>query len=102
MDRPRPQSESLNGHRCAQIYSASGMERSLRAIMDVRAQMGSKPSPYAALSPSAGGGHADWHWARMCHNRDAAISLGSICRRVNSNMYLSVGPYSGLVGLILG
>ena len=42
------------------------MERSLRAIMDIRAQMGSKPGPYASarLSPSAGGGHADWLWAR--------------------------------------
>jgi len=36
------------------------MERSLRAIMDIRAQMGSKPGPYASarMSPSAGCGHA--------------------------------------------
>jgi hypothetical protein len=32
------------------IDSASGMERALRAIMDIRAD----------LSPAAGGGHADW------------------------------------------
>jgi hypothetical protein len=30
---------SSNGYRSAQIYSASGMEQSLRAIMDIRAQL---------------------------------------------------------------
>ena len=33
------QAEYFDGHRSAQIYPASGMERSLRAIMDIRAQL---------------------------------------------------------------